>query len=279
MALSVVDLYRDVLPKTNCGDCGFPSCLAFASMVVSAQHPLKDCPHVGLEVLTECSQALNAQYAAGKWTQRDLAEDALQWAQKRSASMRLADLPGRIGGTLINDDDGLALNLPYFNTHVVITSGNIVREDGTDLTRWEQVLIHNHLAQGGRRLPTGTWKGFEEFPNTVSKVKTMASQVEIPLVDRFHGRPDALIMSAGKLGGHDTTGKDNSADIAFCFDPFPRVPILLLFWDEDLADGFGATAKLLFDETVPDHLDIESIVFLSERLRQMLCDADGGHNA
>lgn len=35
MALSVVDLYKNVLPKTNCGDCGFPTCLAFASMVVS----------------------------------------------------------------------------------------------------------------------------------------------------------------------------------------------------------------------------------------------------
>jgi hypothetical protein len=51
------------------------------------------------------------------------------------------------------------------------------------------------------------------------------------------------------------------------------VPVTLLFWDEDPVDGFGATAKLLFDETVTEHLDIESIVFLSERLRQMLCDA------
>ena len=35
MALSVVDLYRQVLPRTNCGDCGYPTCMAFASMVVS----------------------------------------------------------------------------------------------------------------------------------------------------------------------------------------------------------------------------------------------------
>ena len=55
----------------------------------------------------------------------------------------------------------------------------------------------------------------------------------------------------------------------------PRVPVMLLFWDEDPVDGFGASAKLLFDQTVTEHLDIESIVFLSERLRQMLCDAAG----
>ena len=47
------------------------------------------------------------------------------------------------------------------------------------------------------------------------------------------------------------------------------------------ATGFGATIKLLFDETVTEHLDIESIVFMSERLRQLLCAApdQGGPDA
>ena len=77
------------------------------------------------------------------------------------------------------------------------------------------------------------------------------------------------------------TGRENSADAAFCFHPLPRVPVMLLFWDEDPVDGFGATVKLLFDETVTEHLDIESIVFMSERLRQLLCAApdQGGPDA
>jgi len=273
MALSVVDLYRDVLPKTNCGDCGFPTCLAFAGMVVSDQHPLENCPHLSRETVEKCRRELGEQYAAGKWTKRDMAEDALQWARERSASMDLADLPGRIGGELEPGDGQPALKLSYFTTHLLVRAEEIVRTDGVDLTRWEKVFIYNHLAQGGRRLPTGNWKGFEEFPNTVSKVKTMAGQVEAPLVDRFHGQLEALRSAAVLIGGTEITGKGNGADAAFFFQPLPRVPVTLLFWDEDLADGFGATAKLLFDETVTEHLDIESIVFLSERVRQMLCDA------
>ena len=27
MPLSVVDIYKNLLPKTNSGDCGFPTCL------------------------------------------------------------------------------------------------------------------------------------------------------------------------------------------------------------------------------------------------------------
>jgi len=48
---------------------------------------------------------------------------------------------------------------------------------------------------------------------------------------------------------------------------------MLMFWDEDLDDAFEAEVKLLFDESVLDHLDIESIMFLSERLKQLLCEA------
>ncbi|WP_319523206.1 DUF3786 domain-containing protein [uncultured Desulfosarcina sp.] len=276
MALSVVDLYRDVLPKTNCGDCGFPTCLAFAGMVVSDQFPLERCPHLKPEVVARCNRELAEQYAAGKWTKRDLAEDALTWARERSASMALEDLPERIGGELIDGSQEPALKLPYFDTHILIRPDDIVRTDGAALSRWEKVFVYNHLAQGGRRLPAGTWKGFEEFPNTVSKVKTMAKQVESPLSERFRGQLDALGSAAARIGGKDVTGQGNSADAAFLFRPLPRVPVTLLFWDEDPVDGFGATAKLLFDETVTEHLDIESIVFLSERLRQMLCEPSEG---
>jgi hypothetical protein len=274
MALSVVDLYRDVLPKTNCGDCGFPTCLAFAGMVVSEKHPLRGCPHLAPNVVERCSAELDLQYSDGKWTKRDMAEDALKWAKERSASMELKDLPDRIGGEVLETDSGLRLKLDYFNGHVVIGSDDIVHSDGKPLTRWEKVFIYNHMAQGGAKKPTGEWKGFGEFPNTVSKVKTMSGQVEKPLVDQFHGRVDELKNAAVRIGGKEMTGAANSSDVSMYFRPLPRLPVLLLFWDEDLKDGFTATAKLLFDETATDHLDIESMVFLGERLRQLLCDKE-----
>ena len=272
MALSVVDLYRDVLPRTNCGDCGFPTCLAFAGMVVSDKHPIGGCPHLAADTVKQCQEELQAQYAAGKWTKRDLAADALAWAKQRSASMDIEALPNRIGGELITVDGKPALKLPYFDGSVIIDQDDIASADGSELTRWEKVFIYNHLAQGGSRKPTHKWKGFEEFPNTVSKIKSMIGHVEEPLVERFKGRLAELVATALALGAKEMTGKANSADATLFFQPFPRVPVKLLFWDEDPRDEFGATAKLLFDETVLDHLDIESIVFLSERLRQLLCE-------
>lgn len=272
MALSVVDLYRDVLPRTNCGDCGFPTCLAFAGMVVSESHPLKNCPHLAPDVIAKCGEELEEQYASGKWMKRDMADDALKWARERSASMKLADLPSRIGGKLLRTEVGSVLELPYFTGSVLIGEAGISGKDGAELNRWEQVFIYNHMAQGGKRTPTGKWKGFIEFPNTVSKAKNMKANVEKPLIERFRGKPHELKAAALALGGRDMGGEIESADVAVLLRPLPRVPVMIMFWDEEKEDGFEADARLMFDETITDHLDIESIMFLSERLRQLVCE-------
>lgn len=272
MPLSAVDLYRDVLPKTNCGECGFSTCFAFASMVVSEKLPLEKCPYVSPETVATCTTELQAQYEDGKWTKRDMVQDALEWAKQRSASMNLSDLPERIGGRLVDHDGQTALELPYLNDTILITRNGIFNKDDTSLNRLEQIFILNHMAQGGSAEPTGKWKGLVEFPNSISKIKSMKNHVEEPLKERFKGKVEQLRGAAFRLGGRDMTGEFGSADVALYFQTLPKVPVMLMFWNEEPKDGFEAEARLLFDETITDHLDIESIMFLSERLRQLLCD-------
>ena len=45
MALTGLEIYK-LLPQTNCKDCGFPTCLAFAMKLAAKQAELKACPHV-----------------------------------------------------------------------------------------------------------------------------------------------------------------------------------------------------------------------------------------
>lgn len=57
MALTGLDIYKK-LPQTNCGDCGVPTCLAFAMKLAQGQASLDQCPHVSEEAkaaLTEAS--------------------------------------------------------------------------------------------------------------------------------------------------------------------------------------------------------------------------------
>ena len=44
MALSGLDIFK-LLPKTNCGDCGVPTCMAFAMKLAQKKAELGECPH------------------------------------------------------------------------------------------------------------------------------------------------------------------------------------------------------------------------------------------
>ena len=56
MALSGIQIYK-LLPQTNCKDCGFPTCLAFAMKLAAKQVELSACPHVTDEAKEQLSEA------------------------------------------------------------------------------------------------------------------------------------------------------------------------------------------------------------------------------
>jgi acetyl-CoA decarbonylase/synthase complex subunit gamma len=56
MALTGLEIYK-LLPKTNCKDCGFPTCLAFAMKLAAKQAELAACPHVSAEAKTALESA------------------------------------------------------------------------------------------------------------------------------------------------------------------------------------------------------------------------------
>lgn len=264
MALSVVDLYSKILPKTNCKDCGFPTCLAFAGMVVSQKHPLKNCPHIPEDVLEKAQAELEEQYKQGKWLQKDMAGEALQYAKEKAASMTLKDISQRIGGKLTTIDGEESILLPYFNETVQIFKDRVSDDNGKNLSRNVQTFIYIHMAQGGSAPPSGVMKSFKEFPNTVSKIVSMTDHVETPLVKTFGSDKKALENACQDIGGIDVTDRYEACDLAFLFSAFPKVPVTLLFWEGQ--EGFEAQIKLMFDDTIVRHLDIESIMFLSEEI-------------
>ncbi|MBL7124085.1 MAG: acetyl-CoA decarbonylase/synthase complex subunit gamma [Actinobacteria bacterium] len=56
MALSGLEIFKK-LPKTNCKDCGFPTCLAFAMQLAAGKVELGKCPHVSEEAKEALSEA------------------------------------------------------------------------------------------------------------------------------------------------------------------------------------------------------------------------------
>jgi acetyl-CoA decarbonylase/synthase complex subunit gamma len=56
MALSGIQIYK-LLPQTNCKECGFPTCLAFAMKLAAKQVELSGCPYVTEESKTQLAES------------------------------------------------------------------------------------------------------------------------------------------------------------------------------------------------------------------------------
>jgi len=56
MPLTGIEIFK-LLPKTNCGECGVPTCLAFAMSLASGKAELSACPYVSEETKAKLSEA------------------------------------------------------------------------------------------------------------------------------------------------------------------------------------------------------------------------------
>jgi acetyl-CoA decarbonylase/synthase complex subunit gamma len=56
MALTAIEIYK-LLPKTNCGKCGVPTCLAFAMKLANKQAELSACPDVSDDAKTQLEES------------------------------------------------------------------------------------------------------------------------------------------------------------------------------------------------------------------------------
>ena len=56
MAMTGIQIFK-LLPKTNCKDCGLPTCLAFAMALASGKAELDACPHVSEEAKAQLAES------------------------------------------------------------------------------------------------------------------------------------------------------------------------------------------------------------------------------
>lgn len=56
MAMTGIEIFK-LLPKTNCKDCGFPTCLAFAMALASGKTELAKCPHVSEDAKAKLAES------------------------------------------------------------------------------------------------------------------------------------------------------------------------------------------------------------------------------
>ncbi len=98
MKISALQLFKH-LPRTNCGECGFPTCLAFATQVVVEGADLSGCPYLSPEAQA-LAGTIAAQQENGVGRKRDNFAIALKFLEEKVAPLDFAALAAGVGGGL-----------------------------------------------------------------------------------------------------------------------------------------------------------------------------------
>ena len=266
MAYTVLDVLK-TLPRTNCGDCGQATCLAFATRVIKEGEELAKCPHLP-PAARELAGAVKSQQEKGVGRRRESLAISLEAMEAKIAPLNFRDLARPLGAIFGEENGRPYLGFPYFGETLLVFKDEVRYPQGAVCNPWDAILLYNYLASGGEALPTGTWITYQSLPNSVSKAKTLA-RLEKELAGHFAGKTEELRRRAAAWGAKPAQVSEN-ADFQGAFNPLPRVPVLLLFWDAEPEEDFQALAHFLFDSTVGDYLDLESLLFLVEQLMDRL---------
>ncbi len=265
MALTILDLYK-VLPRTNCGACGQPTCLAFAARVLTESEALGKCPQLPWEAQQLEPQIKAQSQARGR--RPDSLAVALSFVQAKMATLDFASLAGGLGADYGEEGGRAYLRLAYFGQPVQVFKDELVFPPEAAENPWTAIVIYNYIASQGNQPLAGQWITFQTLPNSVSKAKTL-DVLEKKVAAHFSGRPalfqEAIAGAAGK-----PVAEAGNANVKALFWPLPRVPMLLLFWEAMEEENFGAQCHFLFDARVMVYLDLESLLFLVEQLLDRL---------
>ena len=264
--LQILDLIK-MLPRTNCKECGYPTCMAFATHVLREGENPRKCPYWQPHDLAFVEQTLISQGEDTAYP--DHLFSARKFVMGKIQEYDFSEVAEKIGARLVEAEGKTFLVINLLERLYRVGKEQVEPLDDGEHDLWEHILLYNYVAEAGGRLPTGNWVPMESLPGSLAKRKVFVSGCEEKIAAAYSGQPELLRQALKELKA-DFPDLESNAEVAALFYPLPMIPFQLLFWDADLDDGFSAQVKILFDETVLDYLDIESLVFLGEKCAERL---------
>ena len=189
---TAVDIYK-LLPKTNCGTCGTPTCFGFAAKLATNQARREQCVNM--------SEAARANSGWGVRRQKCVAGHRIR------AGIGIAETKGR--RCWISQKQrlcsarscwtGTALKLRFLNELYSVTKEKILDSAGREPRPWISILIYNHLCMPDPPSPSGEWITFSSVPASHAKDKAWAGHVEDVIARHFSGNVDGLRKACSKI--------------------------------------------------------------------------------
>jgi hypothetical protein len=159
--------------------------------------------------------------------------------------------------------------MPFFGKSYRVSPKGITDPSGKAPHLSISVILCKHLLMCPMIEPLGgNWMSFKDFKDTAPLVQAFFNTVTRPIAQSFSTRLTDLESAAGKIGGYPPRD-EFPYDFSMQFDVLPKVPLLLLFNDED--DEFPAQCSVLFERRVVEFLDVECLAMVGMLFCEKIC--------
>ncbi len=259
---TAMDILRR-LPKNNCRECGLPTCLAFAAMILQGNVEFSQCPYIDPEAISLMGGQIGQQARSAEAQRDELME--MMKAEIEKVDFQEAAL--RLGASV---SDGRLVVRCLGKIFELDKDGNL--HSDCHINPWIHSPILNYTVRSAGRDITGTWVTFGELKNSEDWRRFYSHRCEKGMQDIAEKDPDLFfdVMDLFGSGPPEATAGEAfaTADYATVLFPLPKVPILIAYWKAE--DRFDARLTLLFDRSAEDNLGAESIYLLVMGMLEML---------
>ncbi len=248
-----LEIYKH-LNKSNCRDCGIPTCMAFALAVINGDKNIEDCPHLDKEAV----KALD-----GKIIKRDRDKDfelTIGPLKQALSEVDFSSVAEGLGAELVDERLRIKCLGKYF---IVDKEGNL--ESVVHINEWIMMPLLKYIKTGGNRKLSSKWVSFEELNKGATMAKYFNRRCEEPMRQLAESHTNIFFDLLTIFGAKRE--EEFSADYAMVIHPLPKVPILILYWKPE--EGFESKLKILLDSTADTYLDAHSIYVLGRGIVEM----------
>jgi hypothetical protein len=254
--LNHLEIYK-LLDKSNCRQCGVPTCLAFAAAILRGDKGLTDCPRLDKATIEKLGGSTEPRRP-----DRDDWEQALGELQEQIKGADLTSVADRIGADRLGDK----LAVKCLGKDFCVDQNGIMTS-ACHNNRWVTIPLLHYIIHCAGLAPGGNWVHLKELNGGgATWAGLFAQRCEKPLKELVDKHTDLFELIIDIFEGKPAGGSFDS-DIAVVVHPLPKLPMLICYWKKE--GDLDSSLSLFFDSTASENLPVESLYTLGVGLLTM----------
>ncbi len=246
-----------LLPKTNCRECGESTCLAFAGAVFTGKMGLYICPYVPEDDLLRFG---NNQ--KGSSPVEEELDAVITKLQEKLLSIDMNERAKIIGAEY---KEG-AITIPILGKPFRIDRHCNITTD-IHVNNWVLGSVLHYIS-GSKGIPLSfNWVPLRELPSGKDWYRLFGQQCENVLKATADKYPSLFSDLVEMFRGNQVENRFQS-DISLILSPFPLIPMLICYWLPE--DGMESSLNLFFDDTAEFNIGMDGLYSLGTGIARML---------